>query len=86
MTTLNDDNADALLGVSESFTLVYVESDVKPGTFSEKLLHGTLSKGFHLMKVVKIDEANKPLQDACAQGRSDLCNAARSTTPWMQCV
>ncbi|WP_437775117.1 hypothetical protein [Sorangium sp. So ce1097] len=54
-----DPNVDpgALAGIAEEYMLVYVETDVQPGTESERFLGGALTAGYHLMKWAPMTEA-----------------------------
>ncbi|WP_437807515.1 hypothetical protein [Sorangium sp. So ce1078] len=47
----------SIAGLAEDYMLVYVETDVQPGTQSERFLGGALSAGYHLMKWAPMTEA-----------------------------
>ncbi|WP_437567165.1 hypothetical protein [Sorangium sp. So ce542] len=62
-----DPNVDpaSIAGLAEEYMLVYVETDVQPGTQSERFLGGALSAGYHLMKWAPMTEAELQAYDAC---------------------
>lgn len=47
-----DPDEKDFVGIAERHVVVYAETDVKPGTSAARFLHGTLRKGYHLMKVL----------------------------------
>ena len=59
-------------GIAERHVLIYLESDVRPGTSSEAMVGGPLEAGFHLMDVV--DTADP----ACASEGFDCLQEAPS--------
>ncbi|WP_437874833.1 hypothetical protein [Sorangium sp. So ce513] len=76
-----DPNVDpgALAGIAEEHMLVYVETDVQPGTESERFLGGALTAGYHLMKWAPMTEAELQLaREDCEQRTSEpgKCNDA----------
>mgnify|MGYP001828356333 CR=1 FL=1 len=57
--------ANSMLGGADRHMLVYVETDIQPGSFGEVLLGGQLSAGFHVMDVERLTEAQKQQVDQC---------------------
>ena len=47
-------------GISEHHVLAYVESDIRPGSFGESFVGGALKAGFHILKVVDVDDPSCP--------------------------
>jgi hypothetical protein len=45
-------------GLAENHVVVYVERDVKPDTLSARLLTGPLRAGYHVMRVVRNEDAS----------------------------
>ena len=82
-----DVNADpsAVAGVASDYVLVYVQSDVQPGTESARFLGGELKAGYHLMKSVPMSDAERAaLQADCAPSSEvlphpDICGAGDAT-------
>ncbi|WP_437752579.1 hypothetical protein [Sorangium sp. So ce1389] len=62
-----DPNVDpgAVAGLAEEHMLVYVETDVQPGTQSERFLGGALTAGYHLMKWRPMTDAELQDQEEC---------------------
>ncbi|KYF78855.1 hypothetical protein BE11_30720 [Sorangium cellulosum] len=62
-----DPNTDpgSIAGLAEEYMLVYVETDVQPGTQSERFLGGALTAGYHLMKWRPMTEAELQAQEDC---------------------
>lgn len=58
---------DNILGMAEDHLVVYVDKDVQPGSFSEKLLNGQLKAGYHVMEVKRLTEAQKQAIDLCQE-------------------
>ena len=65
-----DPNVDpaAIAGLAEEYVLVYVETDVQPGTESERFLGGALTAGYHLMTWAPMTEAELQAQEDCETG------------------
>jgi hypothetical protein len=59
------DIEQAPIGGVEDYLLVYIETKVQPGTFSEVLLHGQLEAGYHLMQVKRLTPQEQAAADAC---------------------
>ena len=70
-TKFDPKNEESFIGIAEDDVIVYVDSDVKPNTHSARFVHGTLKAGFHLMKVVRLSDADKQAatdaHDACVE-------------------
>jgi hypothetical protein len=62
---------DDVLGAVEDYVVVYVDREVLPNTFAATFLHGTMGKGFHLMKVVKLSDE----QESARRSERDSCMA-----------
>lgn len=58
------DDETQVLGLVEDYVVVYAEHDVSPGTFAATFLGGTLSAGFHLMKVDHVAKGSAT-EEAC---------------------
>jgi len=58
--TLEDGLSNIPVAISEDYMLVYVESDIAPGTASAELLGEALSAGFYLMQVLDVDDPACP--------------------------
>ena len=52
---LSGDDAPPIYSVSEEYLVAWVDSDIKPGTFSAALVGGTLKRGYHLLKATDAD-------------------------------
>lgn len=61
----NVEAAAAIAGLAEEYMLVYVETDVQPGTESERFLGGALTAGYHLMKWRPMTEAELQAYEDC---------------------
>ena len=57
---LSGDEPDVPIAVSEDYMLVYVESDIAPGTWSAEFLGEPLSAGYYLMQVIDVDDPDCP--------------------------
>jgi hypothetical protein len=59
--TLDDEEnmTEVVLGGAEDQMLVYVESDIQPGTYSERLLGGCHPAGFYIVDVGRLTQAEK---------------------------
>jgi len=63
-----EDAPRPLLGSAEYQALVYVDSNVQPGTRTASLLGGTLSAGFHLMQYDWTPQSVYDAHQACIAG------------------
>ena len=64
-----------LLGISPDHVLVYVSSDIQPGSQWDAFLHGALATGYHLMVVHRPNAAEQQEIDACRQEAELACDA-----------
>ncbi|WP_394832564.1 hypothetical protein LVJ94_39280 [Pendulispora rubella] len=68
------------IGIVEDYVLVYMPEPVRPNTATANVLHGTLSQGFHLMKVVRFSPEEKQAmlaeREACYRTRAGEDNWA----------
>ena len=76
---LNTNPADAIVGIAEEYVLVYVESDVQPGSRSAQFLGGALTAGYHLMKYVPMDAAELQAVEDCKATSSDPAKCGDAT-------
>lgn len=58
-------STDDLVGVSEGYLVVYVESDSKPGTQTEEFFGGPVSAGYHLMTASEGTPERLAEREAC---------------------